>query len=291
MYNPSNHIPLSKSMGPNAFPIDGKYMFYTNGENGVYRYRPFQSKAEALTYFPLNSAFRGSPEGQPWAFEILINEGGTLSSDGGSITGGINSVWWWRDGVTDADLIKKNGPTEGDVKKFTFTESDLTNVADGMGDLILPFTGGQIAIALISRSGITGGIPSGNIVNSLAGGQVNSYNSISAAAQYGIVYYVGDPVQEPVFQAKIIIQNNSSQNVVYHGGDAVGTLLPGNGINENAIIGFTFSVDVVEGQNIVYTIYNSDGSEYFTNTVIGPGTQNGLPMTADKSQEFIITNT
>src|SRR6478736_7618880 len=104
MYNPSNHIPLSKAMGANAFPLDGKYMFFTNGDSGVYKYRPFQSIAEVLSYFPLGSAFRGSPDGQSWSFEILINEGGTLSGDGGSIVGGVNSVWWFRNGVSDADL-------------------------------------------------------------------------------------------------------------------------------------------------------------------------------------------
>lgn len=106
-YNPSNHIPLSKAMGPAGFPLDGKFMYFTNGANGVFKYRPFQSVQEALDYFPLGSIFRGDSNGQPWAFEILINTGGTLSPDGGSITGGSNNAWWWKDGVLDADLIQK----------------------------------------------------------------------------------------------------------------------------------------------------------------------------------------
>jgi len=106
-YNPSNHIPLSKAMGPAGFPLDGKFMYFTNGANGVFKYRPFQSVQEALDYFPLGSIFRGDSNGQPWAFEILINTGGTLSTDGGSIIGGSNNAWWWKDGVADIDLIQK----------------------------------------------------------------------------------------------------------------------------------------------------------------------------------------
>lgn len=58
MYNPADHIPLSKPLGASGFPLDGKFMFYTNGEGGVYKYRPFQNVAEVLSYFPLGSDFR-----------------------------------------------------------------------------------------------------------------------------------------------------------------------------------------------------------------------------------------
>lgn len=176
----------------------------------------------------------------------------------------------------------------GSVKQLAFTESDLTNVSDGMGDLVLPFTGGQIALGLISRSGITEGVPSGSLVNNLSGGQVSSYNAISAAPQYGIVYYVGESAS---FQATVYLNNESSQNATYHLGDGVGTLLPGNTDSFNAIPGLFVSVDILSGQTLQYTIYNSDNSVYFTNTLIGPGTQNGLPMTNDRNQEFIISNT
>lgn len=79
------------------------------------------------------------------------------------------------------------------IKKMTFTEADLINVADGFGDLPLPFTGGQISQGLISRENITAdGVLTGNLINNLSGGPVTSYNSISAATQHGIVYYVGE---------------------------------------------------------------------------------------------------
>lgn len=115
MYNPSNHIPLSKPLGSSFFPIDGRFMFYTNGAGGIYSYRPFISLSEVYSYFP--TEFR-SNNGNPLAFEILVNTGGNLSADGGSITGGVNDVYWWKDGVSDADLVKKTGnigiPTPSD---------------------------------------------------------------------------------------------------------------------------------------------------------------------------------
>lgn len=101
-YNPADHIPLSKPLGAGRFPIDGKFKFYTNGAGGVYEYRPFQSIAEVLGYFPLGSDFRKGN------FEILVNTGGILSGDGGSIAGGSNDVYWWKDGVADSDLVLKN---------------------------------------------------------------------------------------------------------------------------------------------------------------------------------------
>jgi hypothetical protein len=100
-YNPSNHLPISKPLGAGRFPIDGKMMFYTDGANGVYEYRPFVNVAEVLAYFPAGSDLRKGN------FEILINEGGVLSPLGDSISGGTNSAWWFRDGIDDMDLVLK----------------------------------------------------------------------------------------------------------------------------------------------------------------------------------------
>lgn len=148
MYNPSNHIPLAKPLGPAAFPIDGKFMFYTNGIGGVYSYRPFQSVAEVLSYFPLGSNFRGNSLGQSWCFEVLVNTGGTISGDGGSITGGVNDVYWWRNGVTDADLVlKASGGSASSVihRSFLIPEADIVDgfvslegIVNEQGDMIIP---------------------------------------------------------------------------------------------------------------------------------------------------------
>lgn len=117
-YEPSQHIPLSKPLGAGRFPIDGKFMFYTNGAGGVYAYRPFQSLSEVYAYFPLGSDFRKGN------FEILVNTGGTLSVDGGSISGGSNDVYWWKDGIADANLVLKNSSGSGLITQ-PYTQSDL----------------------------------------------------------------------------------------------------------------------------------------------------------------------
>lgn len=120
-YNPSQNIPLSKPMGAGAFPLDGKFMFYTNGAGGIYKYRPFQNVAEVLAYF--TATFRVGN------FEILVNEGGTLSSDGGSITGGENKIYWFANGVTDSDLVLK---ISGSI-----TKQSETIIADENGEATL----------------------------------------------------------------------------------------------------------------------------------------------------------
>lgn len=223
---------------------------------------------------------------------------------------GIRSI----DQITDVDIqsiLKYNTPFEltddlqipyvgyvkslisdgtGAVKQFAFTEADLTNVADGMGDLILPFTGGQISLALISRSGIMDDTPSGALVNNLAGGPVTSYNSISAAPQYGIVYYVGDSVDST--QNDIAnIDNFSNQDISYsknNGPDII--ISPFNNTSEQMDVGDSISATINETQLLVYTIYNADSSVYFTNTTNGPATINGLPFEAGKRQAFSAGN-
>lgn len=81
----------------------------------------------------------------------------------------------------------------GSVKKLPFTDADFVEV-DGSFSLPLPFTGSQISLGLISRAGITDDVPSGDLVNNLSGGQVEIYNGLNGGTQYGIVYYVGEPL-------------------------------------------------------------------------------------------------
>lgn len=144
MYNPSEHIPLSKPLGAGRFPIDGKFMFYTNGVGGVFAYRPFVNLTEVYNYFPLGSDFRKGN------FEILVNTGGTLSGDGGSITGGSNDVYWWKDGLADINLVLKNSSGSGLITE-PYTESDL--VYDGtLLQYYLPvtLTSTQLVVAVSS---------------------------------------------------------------------------------------------------------------------------------------------
>jgi len=284
MYNPSNHIPLSKSLGPNAFPIDGKYMYFTNGANGVYSYRPFQSVAEVLDYFPLGSEFRGNPNGQPWGFEVFINDGGTLSSDGGSITGGINSVWWWRDGVLDADLIKKNESTP--VTLVIDLEFTGNQVFDNSGNpyLLMELNGNQRPFSVIvnGKTITTGEF---NISDNKLYSVFKPDGSAWSSADIIRVAVVGDASD---FVPDVRVDNGSDSNVTYHI-DASDFLLLPNDVDEfTPPVGSTISVDLISGQSCFYTIYNSDGTPYYEYNTVGPITLNGLPTTNNRSQSFII---
>lgn len=146
IYNPSNHIPLSKAMGATRFPVDGKFMYFTNGENGKYEYRPFVSLAEVKTYFPLGSDFRKGD------FEICVNTGGTLSGDGSYITGGINSIYWWANGVLDADLILKvAGGVPISKTIITGDQTDIT-LDNDYGKLTTSLTDESIFVCTVTPS-------------------------------------------------------------------------------------------------------------------------------------------
>lgn len=142
VYNPSNHIPLSKAMGATRFPVDGKFMYFTNGENGKYEYRPFISLSEVIAYFPLGSDFRKG------AFEICVNSGGTLSGDGSVVTGGLNSVYWWANGVGDSDLILKTGAGGEAIGFGIYTSGDLE---DGNLDISSTVAGIGRNISFVTR--------------------------------------------------------------------------------------------------------------------------------------------
>lgn len=183
-------------------------------------------------------------------------------------------------------------PISGAVKQFAFTRANITNIIDGMGDLVLPFNGGQISMGLISRAEITeDGIPKGTLVANLSGGPVTSYNQIPDVDQYGIVYYVGEAVEPDPDIDMAVITNNSDQPVDFSmTGEPDGTVDSANSLAFDISIGEAISVTILSTQTCVYTVYNEDNSVYFTHTLIGPGTENGLPFEAGKRQEFIITD-
>lgn len=113
-----------------------------------------------------------------------------VPADGSSITmfkkisGGTFGTWATVFNLPLADV-------KNTVKKIPFTDADFVEV-DGSFSLPLPFTGSQISLGLISRAGITDDVPSGDLVNNLSGGQIESYNGLNGGTQYGIVYYVGE---------------------------------------------------------------------------------------------------
>ena len=96
MYNPAIHTATNKPIGLIGKPVDARSYYY-DAVNFVYR--AYVDTAEVLAY--LNTA--SDRTGQ---FPIIINTGGSLSA--GVITGGTNTEWWFKDGVSDGDLVLKN---------------------------------------------------------------------------------------------------------------------------------------------------------------------------------------
>lgn len=110
-YNPNLHTPTNKSLGiGQAIPTDARSYFF---QEDILKYRPFQSAVEVLAY--LNTA--ASRTGQ---FSIYLNDG-TLDTGTGEFTGGVVHEYWFKDGVTDPDLIEKTSAGGGG---FTTTVVD-----------------------------------------------------------------------------------------------------------------------------------------------------------------------
>lgn len=111
MYSPSIHLPISKAFGSTGkFPVLAKYEYYTNGEGGVFSYRPYVNITEIGSYIPNEFRRKGDT--------FFVNSGGTLSVDGGSISGGTNTEYWYKD-----DIVTPV-PKLGGIEYLSFTDSD-----------------------------------------------------------------------------------------------------------------------------------------------------------------------
>lgn len=94
-YNPSLHTVSNKALGvAQAAPTDARSMFW-DATNFVYR--AYVDTSEVNTYLNLAKYRTG-------IFPILVNTGGILSS--GVITGGTNSIWIYKDGVANNNLVQ-----------------------------------------------------------------------------------------------------------------------------------------------------------------------------------------
>jgi hypothetical protein len=98
-YIPSQHTVTNKPLGiAQAVPTDARSYFY---QTDIFKRRPYQSEAEVLAYLNTDASRTGQ-------FSIFINDG-TLDETTGEFTGGTITEWWFKDGVTDADLVEKTG--------------------------------------------------------------------------------------------------------------------------------------------------------------------------------------
>ncbi len=78
-----------------ASPTDSRSYYY---DAVNFTWRPYQSTAEVLFYLNL-------PKYRTGQFDIIVNAGGVLS--GGLITGGINTVYYFKNGTADSNLVVK----------------------------------------------------------------------------------------------------------------------------------------------------------------------------------------
>lgn len=95
-YQPTKHISLNDALFPaNQTPINGRTMYY---DTSLFKYRDFRDTTEVR----LNRTTNASRFGHEF---IAVHQGGTLNPDG-SFTGGITTLWWYRNGLLNTDLAK-----------------------------------------------------------------------------------------------------------------------------------------------------------------------------------------
>jgi lysophospholipase L1-like esterase len=101
-YNPALHTVTNKALGiAQAVPTDARSYYY---DANLFLYRPYQSTAEVLSYLNLSKYRIGH-------FPIIVNSG-TLQS-GGTFTGGTVTKYWFKDGVTNSDLVAESANSGG----------------------------------------------------------------------------------------------------------------------------------------------------------------------------------
>lgn len=102
-YTPSQHTVTNKALGiGQATPTDARSYYF---QPDIFVYRPYQSTAEVLSYLDTDAKRTGQ-------FSIIVNDG-TLDTTTGQFTGGVNKEYWFKDGVTDGDLVEKPVGTGG----------------------------------------------------------------------------------------------------------------------------------------------------------------------------------
>lgn len=95
-YQPNKHIVINDAIFPaQNVPFNGRLMYY---DTSLFKYRDFKDTQEVRLNRPTSQSRFGHEF-------ISVHQGGTLNSDG-SFTGGITTLWWYRNGVADNNLVK-----------------------------------------------------------------------------------------------------------------------------------------------------------------------------------------
>jgi hypothetical protein len=110
VFNANTGTVSNKPYSPaQKIPTDNRTMYF---DATFQKWRPFLSTTEVLTYFPnLTNRFGLYP--------IVVNTGGSVS--GGVISGGINDLYYFKNGTADSNLVlmnpvlSVNGQTNGNI--------------------------------------------------------------------------------------------------------------------------------------------------------------------------------
>src|ERR1700749_427517 len=95
-YLPGKHIPVNDAIFPaQNSPFNGRLMYY---DTTNFRYRDFIDTQEVRLNRPTSQSRFGHEF-------ISVHQGGTLNGNG-TFTGGITTLWWYRNGVADSNLVK-----------------------------------------------------------------------------------------------------------------------------------------------------------------------------------------
>jgi hypothetical protein len=105
------NTPLAPSQ---AIPTDSRSMFF---DPSFQKWRPYVNTSEVLTYLNLAKYRTGG-------FDIIVNTGGVLSA--GVITGGVNNIYYFKNGTSNSDLVLKSSVTSvnGQTGEVTAKNAD-----------------------------------------------------------------------------------------------------------------------------------------------------------------------
>jgi hypothetical protein len=142
-YNPSLHTVSNKPYGlAQSGPLDARSYFY---ESSYFKYRPYQSTAEVLSYLNQIKYRTGN-------FPIYINTGGVLLS--GSFIGGTISEYWFKDSTGDGSLVEKKSIVVISANDYfddggAIKTAQVSIVGNVISGLIDPYTGEPVTYSQV----------------------------------------------------------------------------------------------------------------------------------------------
>lgn len=176
-YNPSKdgvvqNLPTSPAQG---FPLDAR-SYKRDSIN--YTYRPFIDTVEVKNWFYI-------PKFRVGQFPIVVNTGGILLN--GIITGGVNDLWYYKNGTADSQLVRMNS-----------------------GATLLDTSRTSLQVAIKNRNGTDSAIVLQSDSNALAGIQIPAGKKKELRNEYPISYTELRLLSQPASQSFIHSKINNT---------------------------------------------------------------------------------